>query len=304
MIEILLCTDENYAPYCAVVISSIIQNSKNSKELNFYILTPGLKTNTERLLSDMVSSYGANIDILTVSTKEFDSLDLKRFGLGSILRLFMHRYLPKNCEKVIYLDCDLLILDNISDLYSIDLENRLLGAVTDLCSPREYDRRFKSINYEYFNTGVLLVDLNKWASSGIGERAFAYLKNNINLDYPDQDALNHILAGDWYSLDLCWNFQPAAYTGYEKHYNYLNNRRQELWGAVTGPKIVHFIGGIKPWHSTCLHPLQDMFLKYSQQTPWPIYSKNLYKELNFKQKLRRILKCSKNRKRFNLIKKK
>ncbi len=300
MFRIVLCTDEGYAPHCAVVILSTIMHCSAPADLHFVILTPGLSSPTASALRNMVTDHGAHLDIITVESDISGNLNLGRFGSGAIMRLYMDRYLPTQCKKALYLDCDLLVLSDISTLTRIDLCGRAIGAVTDLCSPDAYAKQ--SGRTPYCNTGVLMIDLELWREQAIGERALSYLQQATGgLRYPDQDALNQVLAGNWFSLDLSWNFQPAAYTALEKKFDYLANRHEELIGAVHRPKIVHFIGGVKPWHAECTHPLQDLFIYFSAFTPWPIDRIGLKASLPLNRRLRLAFKQPRQRRRRNML---
>lgn len=301
MINIVLCTDERYAPYCAVVILTTILNSKVAKNLRFYILTPGLEEKTKLLLEEMVYDNNASIQIIDVDNTLTSDINLKRFGPSSVIRLNLHKYLPADCTRAIYLDCDLLVLGDITELWELSLNNKPVGAIIDLCSPKEFSKR--PIDEPYFNSGVLLIDLNLWKRLEIGQRSIEYIaKNYEKLNFFDQDALNHVLSKNWQPLNLAWNFQPAAYSALEKDYDYLRDRKHELQQAVHNPKIVHFIGGVKPWHGNCEHPLQDLFIEYSKQTPWPIDKKSLLETLTFKERARLALKYLKRKRRLKLLK--
>lgn len=302
MINIVLCTDEKYVPYCAVVVISTILHTSNPSNLNFYILTPGLNHDTSESIKSMASKYGANLEVITVEKIFSDDTNLDRFGHSSLLRLYMHKYLPKDLNHVIYLDCDLLILSDISELWDTNLNNYAVGAVTDLCSPKAYYERLKTYP-DYCNSGVLLIDLNLWKEQQIGEKSLDYIRNNIDsLKYFDQDALNYVLNGNWLSLDLSWNSQSATYSAYENKYSYLKTRQTELLNAIQSPKIIHFIGGIKPWHANCKHPLQNLFIEFSKYTPWSINKKELFKKRTFNDKIRLLTRFLKNHKRRRMLK--
>lgn len=287
--NIVLCTDENYARYAAVVIATTLIHCHQRSHLHFYLLTPGLAPKTQQHLLDMVEQYGARLDIVTAKQELFDGADLGRFGACTLMRLYMHHYLPADCQRAIYLDCDLLILADITGLWNVDLDGKAVGAVIDLCSPKAHAQT--PTRPAYCNAGVLVVDLQKWREHRIGEQALAYLEHHINtLRYLDQDALNHVLAGHWHPVGLAWNFQPAAYTALEKNYGYLLHRKTELVQAVHHPKIVHFIGGTKPWHAACTHPLQDLFIHFSRSTAWPLNKAELRATLSRKQRIHRATK--------------
>ncbi|GAA0827833.1 glycosyltransferase family 8 protein [Marinomonas arenicola] len=299
MINIVLCSDENYAAYSATVMVSALENTSSREEFNFYLLTTGLTKETKINLERTVKHYGAKLSIINVDTSNFDSLniDLGRFGIGTLLRLYMHRYLPEALEKVIYLDCDLVILGDLKELWEENLNNFPIGAIIDLCSPKSYKERQDN----YFNAGVLLIDLNLWINNQLGEKALNYLiKHPDDANFLDQDALNNILKNQWKNLDLSWNFQPAAYSAHEKGYDYLESRKNELYNAIKKPQIVHFIGPIKPWSGKCVHPLQDLFIEFSKKTPWPIKLQTLRAELSIIKRVKIFFKKSKIKRRRKL----
>ncbi|MBJ7540057.1 glycosyltransferase family 8 protein [Marinomonas transparens] len=301
MISIVLCSDENYAPYSATVMVSSLVNTAAPEDFIFYLLTPGLTDGSKDKLQTAVESYGAQLEIISIEVSNFISLniDLGRFGIGALLRLYMHRYLPEITKKVIYLDCDLLVLGDLAELWGKNLNGLTLGAITDLCSPSVFKGRQKN----YFNSGVLLIDLIKWKNDEIGEKALTYLDKNLEKSkYPDQDALNSVLKGECLPIDLSWNFQPTSYAAYEKNYDYLENRRYELYTSIQKPNIVHFIGSVKPWSPDCVHPLQKLFIKFSEETPWPISIKKLRSNLSLSKRVRLFLKKNKIKRRRKMTK--
>ncbi|MCA2016632.1 glycosyltransferase family 8 protein [Vibrio tritonius] len=299
MIDIVLCTDENYAAYCAVVMVSALKNTEVPHLFRFNILTLGLNKETSDRLKKLVESYNANLNIIEVNTHDFEKVktNLGRFGISALLRLNLDMYLSPECKRAIYLDCDLLILTDLKILWDIDIKDNTVGAIVDLCSPSE----FLSRNKPYFNSGVLIINILKWRENKIGENSINYLSNlKEESKYPDQDALNSILSNDWESLNISFNMQPAAYTAYEKKYNHIP--RKQIEEAVYYPNIVHFIGPVKPWHVNCTHPLQSLFLEFSNLTPWPISQKDLLTKMSWTKRIKRLFKHLKINKRRKLTK--
>ncbi|MGC3874655.1 glycosyltransferase family 8 protein [Halomonas sp. GXIMD04776] len=299
MIDVVFCADETYARYGAVAMASAIANCSTPHQLHFHWLTTGLSNETHAGLYKLAEDAGARIDILELDETVSNGLELGRFGAASLLRLTMHHYLPKTIEKLVYLDCDVLVLGDLAELWSMPLDGCIAGAVMDLCNPRNLATR-NGVE-DYFNSGILLVDLDKWAIRNVDEQALTYINEKKDtLKLIDQDALNHVLAKDWKRLPMAWNFQPTAYAAQEKGYHHLQPYSSELKEAVERPKIVHFIGSTKPWHPGCTHPLQELFVSYSQRTPWPIDMKGLKKSLPLSQRIRMALRAPKLRRRRKL----
>jgi lipopolysaccharide biosynthesis glycosyltransferase len=289
MIDVVLCADANYARYGAVVIASVMVHARSPERLRFHLLTPGLSEEVQLRLHAMVEAAGSSIAITAAEPELPDDMTLGRFGISSLLPLYMHHYLPADCERVIYLDCDVVVLKDLAELWDTPLEGQTLAAAMDLCNPSNLHSRHEPEHY--FNTGVLLVDLLQWRAKRVGERALACLKQQgASFKYPDQDALNHVLSGDWLRLSPAWNFQPTAYAAVEKRYPHLEAFRAELKESIRSPGIVHFIGATKPWHPGCVHPLQRLFLRFSCLTPWPITEKGLKRELPLTKRFRLAMK--------------
>ena len=290
MIDIVLCTDEKYAPYCATVIMSAIQNTNSPSSLHFHILTLDLKQKTRELLIELAQEHSSVLTVYDADYGFFSGLhiDFGRFGVSALLRLYMDHYLPLSCKKVIYLDCDLLIHGDLSELFEQDMNGYSISAVYDLCSPEQ----FKARDYEYFNSGVLMIDLVQWRKHNVAEQAMTWLSNcTSDSKYPDQDALNEVFKGNWKKLDICWNMQPAAYVAYEKNYDYVDS--EQIMLSIRKPKITHFIGKVKPWHAKCAHPLQTDFLYYSCLTPWPVTVQQIRSTLSLTEKIRLYTKLPK-----------
>ncbi|WP_280540234.1 glycosyltransferase family 8 protein [Chromohalobacter sp. 11-W] len=297
--NVVLCADEGYARYGAVVMASAIANASNPERLRFFVLTTGLEKNTQECLRVLVEEAGATIHIIDVDVQELQGLPTGRFGVAALLPLLMHRYLPADCERVIYLDCDVLVLGDLEELWSTPLEGHAAAAAMDLCNPSSKHTRRDPDNY--FNSGVMLVNLVAWRRERVAEKALECLQTDETARYPDQDALNQVLESKWRRLGPEWNFQPTAYAAMEKRYAHLTQYLPSLEAASRQPRIVHFIGAVKPWHARCVHPFQNDFIAYSTLTPWPIEKAALRSTLPWGKRIRLLLKQPKIRRRRMLV---
>lgn len=154
-------------------------------------------------------------------------------------RLLAPELLPSSVQKYLFLDADLLVLDDLQGLWNTCLGSAVLGAVTD-----GIDASLKTNSPDaarvprvetYFNAGVLLVDVANWKSNHVTEKALDYLSAHLATPYADQDALNVACDRVWRSLPERWNFQSHLRVQLDR----LN--KQEL------PGICHFITCNKPW---------------------------------------------------------
>lgn len=266
MINIVLCSDETYVDKAAAVMASTVCHSNAPDALHFHLLGYKLSAHTRDQLNHWFSTLPASITIIEAETNSWPELALGRFGPATMLRLSMHNWLPASCQKVIYLDCDLVVLDDIENLLSFDMKGAPIASVANLQGTQKSQM---SLDYKhYFNAGVLVVDLAVWKARNVLDQVEDILKqHNYKLKYLDQDALNLIFQ-DWYRLPMRWNMQPYAYPAVEKKVAHYADWHKELEHAIREPAIIHFIGARKPWHADSRHPLTYLYRHYLSLTPW------------------------------------
>lgn len=190
---------------------------------------------------------------------------------AAFARLLMGSLLPQEVDKVIYLDCDVMVCTSLSGLYGMDLKGDMVGAAEDLGVERL--RRLGSHpwnieNGPYTNSGVLLINLAQWRKENIERQILDYLQNpKYSLLFEDQDAINFVLAKRIKILDPHWNAQMYWL---EKDYNnYPSCYRQ----ALESPFIVHFAARTKPWQwGSGWHKHTLQWRKYFKETGWKLES--------------------------------
>jgi lipopolysaccharide biosynthesis glycosyltransferase len=155
-------------------------------------------------------------------------------------RLFAPNYL--RCDRLLYLDADVLIDDRLDELFALDMRGRTIAAVHDAGAVARSERTsppkaapFASY-LSYFNSGVLLIDGARWVKRDVAGEAIAFFARfGATASLPDQDFLNFAFRDDWQPLSPRWNFQSGPLAA-------------GLRDAVK-PAIIHFTGGLKAWHS-------------------------------------------------------
>lgn len=178
-------------------------------------------------------------------------------------------------EKIVYLDVDIIVLEDIAHLYNVDLGENWVGGYTDLIQVSEIARKGENSSaasyyyqtvgvngiHNYVNAGVLVFNIQQMIENNVEQKCIeAALKHKYG--HHDQDTLNHVCFGHVHFLEHIWNVFPAR--GYEKH---LPEKDLRLWEtAKKAPAIIHYIGD-KPWHA----PLSDMascWWKHAALTPY------------------------------------
>ncbi|STO55545.1 RfaJ protein [Canicola haemoglobinophilus] len=194
--NIVLSCDENYSPYLAVNLLSILKNTKST--INFYILDLGIAFESKSKILEIVNKNNSNIEFIGVDKKDFLKFPstISHISIATYARLKIDHYLPA-LDKVIYLDVDTLVINDLTPLWNVDLDGCVVGACID--SYVEFGLQGYKYNIGltdkdvYFNAGVLLIDLLKFKSLDVYNRAISFLQKYPNIEFQDQDILNFIL---------------------------------------------------------------------------------------------------------------
>jgi lipopolysaccharide biosynthesis glycosyltransferase len=205
-----------------------------------------------------------------------DLVSSTRFPVSVYLRFLIPFCLPVECEKVIYLDSDLLVLENLSELWDMDVSNVPVAALheSNTHSAHAFGRILgmeSSMDTKYFNTGVLVMNLTRWRQERISERAIECAKRYAPVIwFPDQDTLNMVIGGNFLSIDPDWNVMPIVKSYEIAHFSY-----------TRPPKIIHFGMPRKPWVPGCSVSEKELFFQYLEQTAWKDYQISIKQKLDY-----------------------
>lgn len=256
--------DDNYAEQLGVAITSILKNSKKDESFKFYILDGGISTISKSLIEKLTKIKKFEISYVQINQEDFKECPLLsqmhfehkdyHVTIPTYFRFKLPSLLPKEVKKVLYLDCDIVVLDSLKELYDTDLGENYTGMILDSGNEEEAERLNLTT---YCNAGVMLINLEKWRKDNIEKKLFDYtIKNKDKIFWQDQDVLNIVLKDNIKILPRKWNFQffLYAYPTYDKsRYNF---------------KIIHYAGQYKPWNFNATHPLFEEYYAYLNLTPW------------------------------------
>ncbi len=268
--NIACATDNNFAPYCGIMLTSLFENNKDHS-FTVFILTKELsKENTDKL-NKLASLYQQTITMIELDSNTFTACPIKEDDPVSIVayyRLALPFVLPTDIHKVLYLDVDMIVNKQIDNLYSIDINGVALTACVDLNIDEVTLTKVGVPKEQYFNSGVLLINVDFWRRNHIAEKCFDFIKNHPNLiTYWDQDALNATLHNAIPFMDITYNFLT---TNLEKQlYNdYSDEIKQRVLQCAQQPTIIHFTAGEKPWKTICESPFKSVFKYYKKKSLW------------------------------------
>ncbi len=277
-INILCSTDDHYVPYCGIMLTSLLENN-STETFDIYIITEGLEEKNKTSLQKLSDKYSANIHIIEMSDKDeqyrswLNSCPIRpgeHVSLATYLRLLCPILIPTNIDKILYLDCDMIVSD-IKELWDTDISNFGIGVVKDE-SYLEQDKYFRlgiEEKYPYFNAGMLLINLNYWRENKVMERCFECIKEKYeNLLFHDQDTLNVVLQNKVKYLPIKYNFQTAFLYSCAQ----LPSREKvEVMETVPNPVILHYTGPSKPWFYYSKHPYVAHYRHYHSISLWNDY---------------------------------
>lgn len=244
---IALAFNSGYAMPGAVTLRSVAEHVRG--RVTVYIVDCGLRAEDKAKVEASLL-IRSDITLLFVNLPP-DSVASK---LGPAwARVDVMRCLP--AERVIYLDADTLVRKDLRELWRTDLSGHAIAAAPDLWCPMGHDRIPRG---EYFNSGVLLLDLVKIRSTFPALEALCYeMKDAL---FWDQDPLNIHFRGDRLWLSLTWNAHGIGTVA-----EWPDPERQKLpLEQLNDPAIVHFTGPVHPFASSVLHP----YLRPTQAKPW------------------------------------
>lgn len=218
-IPIFFSTDDNYIPYLDVAIASLIANASKDYNYRITVLNTGLCAENVAKVK-LNECEGFSIDFVDISERVEDIKshfkNVYHFSIVSYYRLFIASLFPQY-DKIVYLDCDLVVLGDISKLYNTPLEDKILAAAPEqyIRSTVEF-RRYAKICIgvspeEYINSGVLVINLKEFRNNRIEEKFTELItKYNFDLLDPDQAYLNYLCKNKIYMLQNGWNKEPTT----------------------------------------------------------------------------------------------
>lgn len=282
-IVILSAADDNFAMPLGVMIHSVLKNIDPEAILHFYVLDGGIREDNRRRLQRVFQHHGEKdrhkLEWIDPDISSIEYLPSHEWmSEATYLRLLIPEILPTGWEKVIYLDCDLVLEADIAQLWNHSVTDTVLWAARDvliqtLAHPKgveHYELLGGRDDSPYFNSGVLLINVNRWRSEKISEQAIDYLlKNRETFKLHEQEALNAVLIGKWRELDPRWNQQVSIFQFNTLPASEFTEEIKKMYDdLVSDPFIIHYLSPSKPWHFDCIHPVLDRFLLYLKESEW------------------------------------
>lgn len=256
--DVALANDEYYFTGLWTTLLSLLASTPDASRLRIHVIDTGITDASWQRLVDAVSKHPAPPALIrkVFPRARLEGLDIP--GPRSPLvyaRLFLPELLA--CDRVLYLDSDLLIFRNVLELQGIDVSGRAGAAVVnedagtldfDL-SRAEYEKLGLDPRSNYFNAGVVVMNLEYWRTHGLTEKCLHFLKHH-QFRLADQSALNAVMNESLLPLDRCWNRLANHLTPDE---------------AAAPDCVIHYTTR-KPWALQSDNPAMLLWRKFAEDT--------------------------------------
>ena len=266
-VNVCLSTDNNYSQYTGVVIASVLKHLNSSTNISFYILDGGIDDENKKKILSLKKTENCTINFVSIDENLFEPYKKigthKYLSLSACFRLKLASLLP-DISKILYLDCDVIVNSDITELYNTDIKDFYAAGVMDTAMKSSgWVPPLENGNI-YFNSGVLLFNLDKIRQDGIEIKFEEYTQKEFeNIRVGDQQIINVVCQGKIKQVESEWNVQTSNFVNRSDYTN--------------TPKIVHYVGRQKPWIFGSMNYWKKLYFEVLQETPWKIQEKDYFK---------------------------
>jgi len=267
MINVMYSCDQNYLCHAAASIVSLLENNKK-ENIKIFLICNDLNPESMDKLEKLVSSYHQEIVFLDIQLVCEDVKKNDNFPLSGYARLFIDQIV--DVDKILYLDCDTIVLNSITELYHTNIENYYVAGVQDAPAKILSDIIGMDENDRYINSGILLINLKKWKEDKLRSRYIEFIEQyDGKVPHHDQGIVNGVCKNKIKILSPKYNFMPQFFLYTSEQAKRLFNikkyyTQKEIDSSKKSPVVIHFIAKFfgRPWEADCTHPYKNEYLNY------------------------------------------
>lgn len=266
-LDITLNTDDNYCQHASAMLCSLFENNKEHI-FNVHILINSLSEQNRSFLQELGRRYNANVVFYEVDESVLKNVKFRSkrpLSKAAYYRILLSSVLDESIKKVLYLDCDMIVVGDVSPLFSLELENYALAASLDSFPLSDLHRRqlHMSVGEKTFCSGIMLINLDYWRLNKSEEKLIEYAnRDREKVFYHDQDALNYVFKGKWFMIPPKWN--RSAYFPVAQDSPYFQDF--DIKEYKYNPVVIHYSDSVmKPWLD-CLSCNKSLYINYLQKS--------------------------------------
>ena len=227
--------DHNFIRPMGISMTSILEYNPQAQ---FHIFLDDISSEDKARIQRTVERYHSSCTIYYVDSSIFKTFPVRsNWSVAVYFRFFTAEVLYGKSDRLLYVDADVLCIGTLDELFSMDMKENTIAAVSDpsFADKDARDRHMKKIGCQgtdYFNAGIILIDLNRWHAQNVSNTAICLLSENPSrwVVAQDQDVLNVLLGNETYWLSVSYNYRATLADTYS----------DEI-------ALVHYSGSPKPW---------------------------------------------------------
>lgn len=290
--NIAIVSNEGYIQHAAVMLTSLFCTNPN-KHFVVYLLTDGITEETEKQLRVVCREHHAELKVMVCGIANLGDFPVGQWQPIMYFKLLIPQLLPTSEERCLFLDVDMVVNDDVEELYQWNLEGKVIAAAEDMPDCIAFKPRLGLQDTDVcINSGVMVCDLAKWRQMEQETPIMEYATNVISKIVNEQDVLACYFKDKIAVLPIRWNMTTFYFCRQPKIFSkYLD----ELETAKRNPGIIHFAAPIKPWFKDCQHPYRNLYKMYLKMTPWKDYRFPIYEQLSKCGRVKKTLRNWLNR---------
>lgn len=264
--NILVTLNANYIRPLNVMLKSLFLNNEE-EQFHIYVMHSSLNAEDISSINESVEKEGHQLSVIDVQEHYFeDAPIIKHYTKEMYYRLLAHKFLPSNVNKILYLDPDILVINEIKTLYEYDISSYLFAAAEHKRASVKEVNKLRLKPYEltgYYNSGVMLMNVPFVREKVKENEIYEFVRvNRKKLILPDQDIINALYGKYIYPIDeIRYNFDPRFYL----YHNLKSNGKYDLNYIMQHTSIIHFCGKKKPWHDNYSGRFHALYKHYEKK---------------------------------------
>lgn len=274
--NIVYATSDLYSHPALISIKSLLMNNQCADEINIYYVENHISNENKALLFELVKEYGRNLFFVQMPEFNNSIKGLLRTNAIVYSYFFLQDILPSDVDRVLLLESDAIVVNNLQEMYLMDIEDYYIAAADDLQSKWYKRKLHMKDEIPYFNSGIILYNLEKWRNDDITKKIVKILNTGrYKFFYEVQDEMNVLLKGKVKIFSPKYNCTTGIFL-----FDYKNMMRyrhpstycseKEFEEAKKNPVIIHFtrnqIIQSRPWVEGCMHPFNNYYLEIKKDT--------------------------------------
>lgn len=274
-------TDENYVQHCMAMLCSLFENNK-SHHIRIHLLHHELPKDSQIIIKELCEKYNNDISFYNIELSHFSNISIKKpdLSIATFFRIVLPDMLDNSVERILHLDCDVIVLKDISSLFDLDISEFGVAAVKDFSPYHDDHRQIMGLQLDdrAFCAGVLMINLNFWRQHNSQNNMLEYAYKHPNdLFMEDQDILNHEFRRKWFQLPYKYGYAPMTIASLDN-----NQKWADVVEYAFNPAIIHYATHVKPWLDIRI-PDDKYYWKYVGLSGYPNPRKTKVSDINRKR---------------------